>query len=430
MPFPPGAERCDLEIDYQVLDADNALYPPLARMSSTWLADGTTIAYANLYSIPAGCFALVFVFVCGLYLLGLAQGKPDHTLLVLALATSLLSVCQIAHGCGNYFLPAPLNRLFTWRGFSLLLPLLLLIWLLLGRRRGTWRQLGWSVLTAGAAVLCVYLISLVRGGYLAWYINDMFVNLFQYGDYSGPLYWITLFLAADSAVIAVFGALRDFARMQADAQTLALKNELTADSYRAAEEKLRENAAMRHEWKNQIAALHLLQQQGDLAALDGYLEELDSRLDHLAPQQYTEHFTINTILQNAAARSETLGVAFHAAAPVPADLSINESDLCTLLLNLLDNAIEAASQVPPPGERRIDCTIKVKQGYLAVKCENAYAGELSLNEEGKLQTTKADRDRHGFGLAQMHAIAKKCGSVLDITYTDDRFTVQTALKLN
>ena len=32
-----------------------------------------------------------------------------------------------------------------------------------------------------------------------------------------------------------------------------------------------------------------------------------------------------------------------------------------------------------------------------VKCENTYAGELSLNEEGKLQTTKADRDRHGFG---------------------------------
>ena len=251
------------------------------------------------------------------------------------------------------------------------------------------------------------------------------------GNYveSRPVYWLTVFLVADSAVIAILGVLRDFAHIQADAQTLALKNELTENSYRAAEEKLRKNAALRHDWKNQVATLHLLQQKGDLEELGRRLEALDAQLDKLAPQQYTKHFTINTILQNTAARASDLGVNFHAAAPVPAELSIPDEDLCSLLLNMPDNALEAASQVSPPQAREVECTIKATQGYLAIKCENSYTGTLSLDEQGRLQTTTADRDSHGFGLAQMRSIAKKHGSILDISYTGGRFTVQTALKL-
>lgn len=91
--------------------------------------------------------------------------------------------------------------------------------------------------------------------------------------------------------------------------------------------------------------------------------------------------------------------------------------------------MEAASQVPAPGERVVSCVIQVKQGYLAIQCENTYAGPLSLDDKGRPQTTKEDPSRHGFGLAQMEAIARKHGSVLDLHFTDTRFTLQTALKL-
>lgn len=429
VPFPPGAARCDLEIDYQVLDADSALYPPLARFTSSWLTDGTTIAYANLYGIPAGCFTVVFVCVCGMFLLGLAKNMPDYTLPILALALGLLSIYQISCGYGYYFLPASLNRVFTWHGFSLLSPLLLLVWLLLGRKRGTWRQFGWSALASAVIVLCIYLVSMARDGYTALYINDMVSTFFQHGEYNRLVYWLTVFLVADSAAIAAHGVFRSFAQMQAEAQALALKNEMTESSYHTAAEKLRQNALFRHEWKNHVAVLHLLQQQGDLTGLGKYLDELDSKLDLLAPRQYTEHFTINTILQRAAAKAEALGVEFRAAAPVPPELQIDTGDLCSLLFNLLDNALESASRVPAPGARKVECTIKVRQGYLAVKCENTYDGVLHPDDQGALQTTKANRDGHGFGLTQMKEIAKKYGSVLDISHTDNRFTVQTALKL-
>lgn len=429
VPFPPGAESCLVEIDYQVLDPDNAMHSPLARVTSETLLESNSMAYANLYGMPTGCLMTVFVLVCGMFLLGITQGLPDFTLLALIAAAGLMGVCEIARGCGHYFLPAAINRILNWNGFFLLSPAALLVWLLLRRKQGTLRQLGLITAAAGLAVLCAYLISLARGGYLSGYVNDMFIELFLYGSYIRPVYWLTVYLIIVSAAISAHGLMHEFAKMKADARTLALKNELAGNSYRAAEEKLRQNALLRHEWKNYVSALQLLQQQGDLEGLGSYLKEMDGRLDKLAPQQYTGNFAVNTILQSTAARAETLSVSFNAAASVPPALSIDMGDLCSLLLNLLDNALEGASKVPDPGAREVECTLRIKQGYLAIKCENTYAGHLSHDEHGQLQTTKADGDGHGFGLTSIKAIAEKYGGAIDISYTDERFTVRTALKL-
>ena len=45
---------------------------------------------------------------------------------------------------------------------------------------------------------------------------------------------------------------------------------------------------------------------------------------------------------------------------------------------------------------------------------------------GTARTTKGDAASHGFGLARMRAVAEKYDSILDVSWTDSRFTVQTA----
>lgn len=234
--------------------------------------------------------------------------------------------------------------------------------------------------------------------------------------------------AAVCSVSIVAEFVRDALERRRVEQTLRLRDGMARESYEQALESINRTASMRHEWKNQIAALHLLWQQGDTEGLGERLRELDDRLDKLAPRRYSEHFAINAILQNAAARAETLGIAFRAEAPVPAELGISDGDLTSLLLNLLDNALEGAARVPDADKREVECVIKVRQSHLAISCENTYAGALRVDESGQLLSTK-DGDGHGFGLVQMRGIAEKYGSVFDVSYTDDRFTVRTALKL-
>ena len=62
-------------------------------------------------------------------------------------------------------------------------------------------------------------------------------------------------------------------------------------------------------------------------------------------------------------------------------------------------------------------------------CENSYAGELSFDERGRPLTTKQEKEKHGFGMAQMAAVAEKYHGELDVSHTDRVFTVRTALRI-
>ena len=79
--------------------------------------------------------------------------------------------------------------------------------------------------------------------------------------------------------------------------------------------------------------------------------------------------------------------------------------------------------------RFIRVRIVLRNGFLGVSCTNSYSGTLNTDSSGRLRTTKEDPTAHGFGLDQMTAVAEKYHSILDISYTDTEFTVQTALKL-
>lgn len=70
-----------------------------------------------------------------------------------------------------------------------------------------------------------------------------------------------------------------------------------------------------------------------------------------------------------------------------------------------------------------------RSGLLSISCDNSYDGILNTDEAGQLRSTKPAPAAHHFGLSQMRAVSKKHHSILDISYTEDRFTIQTALKL-
>lgn len=128
-------------------------------------------------------------------------------------------------------------------------------------------------------------------------------------------------------------------------------------------------------------------------------------------------------------RIKAAGIAFTAEAQIPEKLPLSHQDLCALLMNLLDNALEAAAQVEEPSQRFLRLRLSLQKGFLAVRCENSYTGKLAQDGKGNLLTTKENPQTHGFGIAKMSAVAEKYKSILDIRYTDSVFTVQTALKL-
>lgn len=428
LPIPAGAGEL-LVMDCQVLDLTSVLFPPLVRLSGDPRDTQGAMAAANHYGIPAGASALVWLLAWGLFLLGLAHRQPDWSLLPLSLAAAILTAYYPAVEGGWYFLPEGALSAFSWPGLRWGVLLALAVFLAMRRGRAFWLSLGKVTAWSTGLLLCAYLISHVRGGYLSFYLELELSTLFQYGFSSGLAYWFTLWLVTVCTCLSALSLVRSIYAAKASVQALQVKNELIMENYQTLLEKNEETLRLRHEWKNQLLSLHLLQEKGDLDGLSARLNELDDELDRLTPRLYTDHLAVNTILQKAAAQADRQGIAFSCQVQVPRELSIDEADLCTLLVNLLDNALEAAAQVQPPKRREVLCRIKLSQGFLAICCENTYNGVVRLDQSGHPVTTKANAEGHSFGLVQMRAVAEKYNSVLDISYDQDRFTVQTALAL-
>lgn len=429
IPLPEDASG-ELTMACTILDSSNALFPPLLRFVPEGMNETQSMSYANLYGIPAGIAATALLLVAGLFLLSLVRKKAEWSLIPLFLALVGLTAYRLIQSCGYYFLPEEAVRLFSWQGFAWLAPLALAVYLAMNRRRDFWKLLGLAAAWSAGALLAGYSLSLAGGGYLSGYINSAVSSLFTYGFYDGLLYWFTLWLAVVCALISAYWLLRVLARQRAQTQALELKNRLILDSYRAIEQKMRDSATLRHELRHQVTALDVLYQQKDFDGLGNLLSNLKQQEARLAQTQFTENFAFNAILQDAASRAAQAGIAFGAQVHLPEELTIPENDLCTLLMNMLDNALEACEQVEKSEERFIRFKTDVKNGFLAVKCENRYAGKLREGEQGKLESTKPDAQAHGFGLTQMSAVAEKYHSLLDISYTEDHvFIVQTALKL-
>ncbi|WP_454942432.1 ATP-binding protein [Evtepia sp.] len=269
------------------------------------------------------------------------------------------------------------------------------------------------------------MVSHIRGGYLARYLEDLILQI-QAGVWSGALYWLIWWLVLVCALLSAWDLARFLGRTQGEARALALKNQLVMENYRALEQKLRESAQLRHGFAHQVTALDAMVRARDWAGLERWVAARKAEAGD--QNRYTGHIAVNAILQDAAARARGLGIPFQVSVAVPRELFVPDEDLCALLMNLLDNALEGAARTPPGREKGIFFQMRVAGNFLPILCENTFDGQVKTDPQGRLQTRKDDPAFHGFGLAQMRAVAEKYSSVLDISWTEERFTVQTALQ--
>lgn len=408
-----------------------AMFPPMLRIMPNGFTEGQFTAFADLYALPAGAAAAALLLVCGLFLLGITKGKPDYSLIPLAAAVFMLMAHRLIQGVGYYFLPAGIVGFFSDARTGWITVAALVLYLVMNRRRDFWKYMGIATGVSAVALLIVYLISLAAGGRIANYINTSVSALFSAGVYDGLLYWFTYWLAAVCALISAYRVMHVFAIQRANQQSLELKNELVMSSYRAIESKMRAGNEARHEWRHRLAAMNALYNSGDMDGIGKMLSDLSEQAENALRIRYSENFAVNAILQDCSTTAAKAGIEFTAHVSVPKEISVTEMDLCTLLMNMLDNAIEACRKQPDGEKRYIQFKAEIKHGFLAVRCENSCSGETEMGANGLPQTTKKDPSEHGFGMLQMETVAERYGSVLDIAHDEKKgvFIVQTALKL-
>lgn len=196
------------------------------------------------------------------------------------------------------------------------------------------------------------------------------------------------------------------------------------DYYQMTNHHIEEMRTVRHDFKNQIQTAYIMMEQGkSREKIEQLLGETSQWLEQSGMKGYCTNPVANALMTVKAAKALEQGILLEANCTVPEDLgTIEEIDLCSLLGNLLDNALEACEKIVNGRERRIWVKAQCKGNYQIFRVENNYEGVPRI-EKGELKTTKNIPQNHGYGLKMIERICRKYNGKMDIKMENQRFCV-------
>jgi len=179
-----------------------------------------------------------------------------------------------------------------------------------------------------------------------------------------------------------------------------------------------------HDLKHQI---QVIESENDDAKKGEYLQEIKQGLDHFYAKANTGNAALDTVLTSKQLMCEADGITMITVADGSALSHISVMDMCSLMGNILDNAIESTRKAPED-ERLIRLTIAKKQKFAVIRCEN-YCEKVPVIKDNQLKTTKQDKENHGYGTKSLVYVAEKNGGSASFNAQDHWFTVSIFLPL-
>ena len=182
----------------------------------------------------------------------------------------------------------------------------------------------------------------------------------------------------------------------------------------------------RHDYHNHIQTLLAL--CGDEERTKEYLYKLNDDLTQVDTVIKTGNVMVDAILNSKLSLIASKNIQVNAKAHVPENLGISEIDLCTIIGNLLDNALEACMQQNEEEERFIRVNIGILKEQLYIAVHNSSKGALRKNK-GRYLSTKKETG-HGFGLMRVDSIVEKHQGFLNRQDEDGVFATEILLPIN
>ena len=208
---------------------------------------------------------------------------------------------------------------------------------------------------------------------------------------------------------------------QIDKRIAAYQRELIETHYREVENMYRQNRGWRHDYRNHIQMMKVLAANGDMDALKAYLDELDTDLNTVDTVVKTGNPMADAILNSKISLARSRNIPTQVDAHIPVKLKMSELDLCCIIGNLFDNAMEASMALPEE-KRMIRVYMDMKGTQLYISFTNFTAAK-KLSKVGKgFRTSKGEG--HGFGLVRIDDIVSRYDGYLSRNSEDGAFTTE------
>jgi two-component system sensor histidine kinase AgrC len=238
--------------------------------------------------------------------------------------------------------------------------------------------------------------------------------------------WVVAALTALALTYGLVRLIRTLLYRFVDRRIASYQNDLVAKHLEEVQNMYREMRGWRHDYHNHIQTMKAYRRLGEDEKLDEYLAGLESDLAVVDTLLRSGNVNVDAILNSKLSLAKDKGIKVNAKAVVPHQLSISEIDLCVILGNLLDNAIEATMKIDRPDARSIRVYIDVKRDHLYISVTNT-SGERARKQDGRYVSSKGGY--HGFGLLRVDRLVDKYGGYIKRRDEEGAFSTEIMLRV-
>lgn len=211
----------------------------------------------------------------------------------------------------------------------------------------------------------------------------------------------------------------------------AIKSKMLGRQYELLLQVWSENAILFHDMENHLQTIYHLAEEGKTEEIRQYISRISKPMEQLSGILWTGVGIVDAVLNTKKQLAMEKGYAMDINAQLPANTGISEDDLCTVLTNLLDNAVESldremenrasASRNLPDDTPVIRVSLRSIHHFLIISVSNPFQ-EQPPKGQHIFPTSKKDKMRHGWGLKSVRQAVQKYNGSLSLEVLDGRFT--------
>lgn len=259
------------------------------------------------------------------------------------------------------------------------------------------------------------------------YLKDMEVYIWNvHTEYKllKVLYQVVSFVVMLIAIV-MYQKLKQTQRDEKENILLLEQIESTKQHIREVEKLYGDIRALKHDIGNHITVLENLFLKNETEELEKYLSELKTTWSEGVAEIKTGNPVADVILAQKQKEAEQRGIDFKCNFVYPSDMNINAFDVSVILNNAIANAFEGVCGCEKP---YISVSAYRKKNAYMLEIANCTRKTVEINTEtGIPETTKKDKDGHGFGLANIRKVAQKYYGGIDICQNDNCFKLTVML---
>lgn len=209
----------------------------------------------------------------------------------------------------------------------------------------------------------------------------------------------------------------------ATSQMMEKQVELQINHFNEVEKMNAEIKRFRHDYLNHLQSILSLVQMNECSMAEAYILKLNKLKNETQTTIFNTGNTLaDAILTNKASLLDKNGrIDYSGIMP----LTLDNVDLCIILTNALDNAIEACKELSKPYV--ISILAKKQQGYFILSIKNPTV--RSENFYDIPATTKAEKNEHGMGLHNIESVVEKYEGQMKIKCENGFFELTLTMKI-